>query len=533
MPSTPRRELVTLRRELYRRQQQLIRMTVAGYPADFPAYERAYLRRVRRFQRVARYDEVLEALERADVAYVGDYHTLKVAQRAFYKLAFHAAEIDRPLVLGLEFVDGRYQAALDAYLRGELDDAGLLHGIRYVEHQAFDVWPNFRPLLELARRLKLPVLALDHGGFGANALRRRDEYAALRIHQALGQNPKPRVLVLAGQLHVAPPHLPARVDELERAEGRAPPRSLVVYQNCEALYWQLADRGLEQRVEAVRVREGEFCLINTSPILCQRSYLDWLEGDFDGESVEPSPEPRFKEMAQLVARFVGLDAEEALDSVEVHAAGDLSFLPALPRRGYSKREIAAVKREVLSRESYYLPRAHVVYLANLSVNHAAEEATRVVRHFCAGDALLARRSRVDAFYLRCLEDALAFFGSKVVNDRRKTAHDRAWKQRLRADSLALRRVAEQVLAHRAFERGERSGVARLFREPSAQIANTVTRALGTMLGDRLYYAMLAGKIAKPELRQLFLDPLVDEGAPMEAYFLLARKLARIGVPKQH
>jgi hypothetical protein len=112
--------------------------------------------------------------------------------------------------------------------------------------------------------------------------------------------------------------------------------------------------------------------------VAQQSFLDWVE---DGELVETTqPEQHFRDLARLIAAYLGIDLGEALDAVEVYTAGDLSFLERLREGGaFSARELAAIRRQILSRESYYIPRLRIAYLAGLSMNHAAEEAAHFLR----------------------------------------------------------------------------------------------------------------------------------------------------------
>ena len=60
----------------------------------------------------------------------------------------------------------------------------------------------------------------------------------------------------------------------------------------------------------------------------------------------------------------------------------------------------------------------------------------------------------------------------------------------------------------------------------------VTHGLGYMLGDRLYYAFLAEKITKEEVRDLFCDPMKGEGGPFEIYKRLLRKVRGVKIPKR-
>ncbi len=525
---TARLEIGRLQRRLWERQKKLITASVHGGSAAFRAYEARYLKATRGYLREARYAELLDAIAQADLVFVGDYHTLKQSQRSFLKLVQRRWP-RRPLVLGLEFVQGRHQAALDDFLAGRVGEARFLERIEYRRHAVFDTWENFRPILEEARKHQLPVVALDLLGGARTTLAQRDEYAARRIAQALGRAPGAQLLALAGQLHVAPAHLPAAV-------ARQLPvklTSLSVYQNCEAIWWALQREGRELEVEACVVRAGEWCLINTPPVVVQQSFLDWIEGG--AEPLESShPETRFRELARLVARFLRLDGKEfraALEQVSVYTAGDLSFLGPLRKRGFSPAEIQQITRQILSRESYYIPRAKIAYLANLSVNHAAEEATHFLRHVVSG-AGEEERGLVDAFYARALEEAYAFCGSKIVNPRRKCPHAPEFERLLRGPDPFTRQVARFVLDHLRIERGEllRASLRGLYRSRGSDLFNAVTHSLGYMLGERLYYALANGQMLKSEVRELFLDPLDEEGDAFLTYLDLSKRLAAVRIP---
>ena len=535
---TPSQEILALHRALFRRQRQLIDASVVGYPASFKAYEARYRKGVKGYREVVAYPALVAAVRAADVVYVGDYHTLRQAQKSFARLVERSLSSGRRVALALEFVQGKHQDALDRYLAGKLSEASFLSRIEYQAHQIFDVWPNFRPILELARKHHLDVVAIDRIASGSDSLAVRDAYAAERIAAVSSAVDRPLVLVLTGQLHIAPAHLPAVVARALSAKGAPERESLVVYQNCEEIYWKLAARGLDHGTEAVRVRRGEFCLVNTSPTVCQQSYLDWVDGagGDDAELEEASgAEKAFKEMARLVASFLALGGvEDALDDVEIFSSGDLSFLRVLKaRKDFSPRELASLKRQVLARESCYIPRSKMAYLATLSMNHAGEEATHFLRHVVCGDAMDRRRSPVDAFYARIVEEALGFFGSKVVNPRRKCAQERDLVRLLVEAPREERDVVALALVHKRLEKEGRlddaSGLAAML---DSKTFNTVTHLLGYLVGEQLYYAMLAGKISKRELRAIFLEKLAADGEAMALYAGLLRRVGKVRVPER-
>ena len=76
-------------------------------------------------------------------------------------------------------------------------------------------------------------------------------------------------------------------------------------------------------------------------------------------------------------------------------------------------------RQVASSESYFIPRIPLVYLANLSINHVSEEATHFLKHLCVAAELPT--DPIDRFYANTLHEAIGFFGSKVINHKRKAA----------------------------------------------------------------------------------------------------------------
>jgi hypothetical protein len=529
VPLDPRSELIALHQQLFRRQRRLIESSTGPERAELIRYRRRYRRNVRSFERVVSYDEVLREALAHDLVYVGDYHTLRQAQRSYLKLAERLCDRGRAPVLALEFVQGRYQSAVDAHLAGRLSEAEFLVAIRYHQHQAFDVWPNFRPIFELARRRGLRVLAIDRPAGGPRSLHERDAFAARAL--AKGWRPGDLALILIGELHIAPPHLPAAVDR-ELAGGGRTAKSLLLYQNCEEIYWALERRGQEHAVEAVRIGKEALCLVNSSPLVCQQSYLDWVEATREGEQLEVyAPAHHFREAALLLGRFLGVDLEAALDSVHIHAAGDLSFITALRRSGrIGVKESRAITRRVLARESFCLPRANAVYLATSSVNHATEVAAEYLWHLCAEDEG-DERGLVDSFYARTLEQALGFFGSKVLNPRRKCRHAPQLQRQLSEGTSKERQVAAYVLAHQRLEHGRRAPEVRAayaLRDP--EVWGATTRALGQILGDKLYYAMLRGHIAKSEIRELFFDLFEEEGAAFHMYLYLVGKVGHTRVP---
>jgi hypothetical protein len=264
--------------------------------------------------------------------------------------------------------------------------------------------------------------------------------------------------------------------------------------------------------------------MNASPVVCQQSFLDYLEAEAgDSPLRERSAVERFREMASLIGRLAGVPVGRALDEVEVVTAADEDALGRIQQRGrFTQGELVQLRRHILSRESCYIPRARMAYLASLSLNHAAEEAAHFVRHCAVGDAMEAPRRASDAFYARCLEEALGFFGSKLVNPRRSCPGPGEWALRFAEARGVERQIAAFVLAHKAAEVEVPDEAVKLLPLRKDRLFHGVSHALGYLLGDALYRGFDGDQVDRADLRALFREPLED---PRATYFDWVRRLS--------
>jgi hypothetical protein len=510
------RSSLTLQRSLYRHQQRQIAELVQGASATFRAYEARYRRATRSYQRVIDRAEVHRRIAEADVVHVGDYHTLRLAQQAYLELVQHALKSRRRVVLALEFVEGRHQRALDAFLAGRVGSRRFLERIGHPYRGPFDIWPGFEPILELARRHRLEVVAIDRRAAGPRSLAVRDGYAARRIAKAAAAADRPLVLSLIGQFHVAPAHLPRAVS---RALGGTRRRQLIVYQNAEGAWWRLAGRGLAESTNAVEIAEDALCVFSASPVVCQRSFLDYVEAESGDAPLEESGLSRtFRHLARAIGRLTGIPLGARLDEVAVLTAADLDAPRKLEARArFTPAELRYLERHVLSRESAWIPRARAAWLSSLSLNHAAEEAAHCVRFFAVGDAMERERPRDEAFWARCLEEALGFFGSRLVNPARRCTSLAEWATTFEHGTGEAQRVAAFVLALTAALTEDARATRQLLPLTPLSLFNGVSHALGYLLGDALARAFARGEVTRREVRALFEDPFDDPQATFAAW----------------
>ncbi len=105
------------------------------------------------------YAEVLADLANADVIYLGERHTIARHHAIQERILTDLGKKSIPLAVGLEQMETFRQPQLDRYNRGEIDFDELAKATDWANR-----WGNFaqyRGILEAARKLKAPVVALN------------------------------------------------------------------------------------------------------------------------------------------------------------------------------------------------------------------------------------------------------------------------------------------------------------------------------------------------------------------------------------
>ena len=173
-------------------------------------------------------------------------------------------------MLGVETIFSRDQHILDEWQRDEIDEAELRQRVRFELDWGYD-WAPFYKLLSAARDHSASIYGLDC--MPREDLRKigaRDRHAADKIADIRRRHPDALILVLFGESHLAPQHLPALLQRQLPAESM-----LTVLQNVDALYWRAAGEA-HDRVEAVQVRktarEKIFCVFNATPLEKYENY---------------------------------------------------------------------------------------------------------------------------------------------------------------------------------------------------------------------------------------------------------------------
>ncbi len=481
-------------------------------------YLREFNQAYRDYDCVLDSEQLRDTLASADVVLIGDYHALPAAQRqAASLIELRALAGDRPVVLGVETIYARDQHILDEWWRREIDESELRQRIRFDLDWGYD-WAPFYDLLVTARDHAEALYGLDC--MPREDLRKigaRDRHAAIKTAEIRARHPEAVIFVLFGESHLAPGHLPVLVrEQLPSA------KVLTVLQNNDALYWRAAGEKAD-RVEAVRVKDDVICVFNATPLEKYESYRLFLD-QWSRCDDAPDFAPTIYNLIDSLVSFLGINRYSPHNSTqpkflvdmlpEVYGgSSEATLRRLLSRKGIAEQDLVSMLNALEQRGSAYLPAVNAFAVRDFQMVHAAEDVTRFLHQACQGlpervDRLAggASDSRPgDRFYIRVMEHAIAYFGSRVLYPSRPTPE---------AAVAQLSRAACEKAAQAAADLDESEF------EASA-------REWGYRIGAQIYDAYLDGKVTPANVRRLFLAHLHEPGMARKVCAAVISKLRSI------
>ena len=289
-------------------------------PANLARYETRFLRSFAAESRTfdtATKEALFRSVLDANVVLIGDFHSDPQSQRLFLRiLRSLPKEALARTAVAFEMFSTSQDRLLARFNARRLTSAGLLKKSGYAEDWGFSA-QNVIPLLDFLQanhvrtfgvnrpKDNLPREALLQVHRKNADLGARDEWAAARILELLsaGQTASPskapfdRVIVLIGELHLAPPHLPAAIERLNRTGWVKDLRCLRIFQNQDSLYWRAIERTNPMEQSIFQLKSKDYCVFSSTPWNKARSYYHWLLGDPEQEN-----ELEFGELARSQMR---------------------------------------------------------------------------------------------------------------------------------------------------------------------------------------------------------------------------------------
>jgi hypothetical protein len=338
-----------------------------------------------------------------------------------------------------------------------------------------------------------------------------------------------------GDLHLAGDHIPAEM--VKNLGAPFAKKILRIFQNAEKIYFQLLQKGEEGGTDLIRLSRNAFCLMSVPPWVKWQNYLMYLEQaydeglmrfEFDDEDDDDESDFEPLDYTDHVGRYVTIMAEElgvkvSLANLSVYTAHDSSFWSQVRER-YDQKQQTWIQSLISDENSFYLPEISAAYLARGTVNHAASLAMQYVHAQLSGSQKFFSEMPQDFLRWIWLE-AVAYFGSKMINPKRKTDTIADIKVSLahRNPEETGKEALQLALAQKMHELMVITGVPkhRLLAKPRKRSSYMVAATLlGGMMGERLFGGYHKKLISTASVVSFFKKPLENENFEAAYYGIL-------------
>lgn len=547
------KSLIELQKETFQELRDEIHEHRKHESKHITKYRKTYLDEVSSYDSVSSKAELLADAQNAQIIYCGDFHTLKRSQYSAIKILRHLVEQKREIVLALELVPTTQENVANDFVENTISEKEFLEKINYERIWGFP-WSNYAPLFEFARHNGIPILGLNLPDGGYQSLSDRDHIAASKIIECIQKHPDAVVFCLYGDLHVATKHIPEKVDKLVQKKKLENIKTVTVFQNSSAIYWKLLEANLAHKVDVVKLSNHKYCVLSSTPWIKWQSYQSWIDEHcnlLDEKEEEetfgyyhlPDFFHEIHGFAKDILTFLKEEPEN-FDDYEVYTAFDtevtekiqqyLETLEEAPKKSIQK----ILEAELIENRSILIPDQSVIYLLDFSQNRAAEKSaqwisTKLTNKLCVYGKDFDEK---EVFYRLILWEAIGYFGSKIINPKRKCDQYKDFERLLEnmkgKKTTGKRRtekeIAIQVLQHREYElqkleaQSTASKPRKVFRLKPKEFF-LCARSIGRILGDQLYSKVVADRVSLKVVQKLF-TCLTLQNPASKTYWELAMQI---------
>ena len=446
---------------------------------------------------------------RADIILSADFHAFAQSQRTHLRLIRSLKKLNRPLVLALECFESQHQELLDEYMAGGISEADFLEKINWRERWGFP-WSHYEPLVKIAKTRGYKVVGINlisETTDSGTTTEDRDRHIAKIVQKIKQAQKEALVYVVIGDLHVSSSHLPKSIEDFVPNQN-----ILSVFQNSEKLYFDLLADGIETKVDILKSKTLQYCILTSPPWVKWQNYLMFLEASddseifmtyddfYDEEDEDDDDEYEYEFVEsydvtdQLYSIFKFIIADLGIDVSFDHAQifTELSdFLIDELEEILPKNKVKLIMEMVHNSRSFYVPELEVLYLARLTTNHGSE----LIGKYIQGQMSPSKRSLLDIpqdFRGLIWQEMFSYFMSKVYNHKRKSINFKTLKSELHAINpqdqdhgilkLSLGQAAQDMLSPSNEFNVDRLNLPNL--KPYSYLESA--RILGQFKGERLF-----------------------------------------------
>ncbi len=514
---------IRIRKELYRQMEAQVKVRLGGEDAELSAYRKEYEKEFNKKWQPSNRESLFRRLQASRLVLMGDFHALQQSQKTHLRVLKNL-KTTKPIILCLECFDAEDQPKIEKFMAGKTSEREFLKSIEWAKKWGFP-WDHFRPLIRWAQTHKVPVYGINRvvKRRTAASLRTRDHFAAQKLHSILKNHSDAIVFAIYGDLHLADGHIPAAV---VRLLGPAFKKKIFrLFQNSEKIYFQLLEKELDSSVDVIELSSGAFCLQNVPPWVKWQNYLMYLEQTYDlglseyEESVDCTD--HINSYIKIISEELGKGMKA--DDMAVYTAQDQQLWTLLHDR-FNAEELRWIECLIEEENSFYLPELGIGYLARPTVNHAATLAAKYIH---------AKLSSTEQSFFKMPRDflrqiwieGLAYFGSKIINHKRKTdtVTDLRMALTSRSSGGASKEPLKLALAQKMHElmvvSNRQQGRATI--QPKQKDSYILaSRLLGGMMGERLYSAYHKKLLSKATLNGFLKKSMTNDSFNIAYYEMM-------------
>lgn len=372
-------------------------------------------------------DHLLSKVKDTDVTFIGDFHTFDQNIRNVLRIIKILITQDHTPIIGLEMIDSSYQLILDTYLEGHLTELEFLEEIDYHDSWRFP-WTHYKLIFELAKEFQIEIIALNKKG----TLLERDQFAADLLAKINNEQPDKKLIVLYGELHIAPNKMPALLEKLNPNLEK-----LIIHQNLDKVYWKLAESG--SQAETVCFNPHEFCILTAPPWVKYESMVYWYENlcndpEFDihhyiienGKKIfSDDTHENFSLICEQIISFLGLEITiDQIDDFNLYDHTNLEYVEETLTSSMDKA-LRTFYQNLIARNHSFCFLGNKFYCSSYSMNRISYLAGIHLSHFYFEKknlnslSALTDSKTASFFTLHVWEGVFAYFFSKIINPHRK------------------------------------------------------------------------------------------------------------------
>lgn len=503
---------VTIKKELYQHVLNQVQLRWGRIGKQIQAYSKTYISDKSDRWKLADKEELFLRISQSDVIVLGDFHSLHQSQRSHMRIIKNI-QIEE-FKIAVECIAFQHQKFVDLYLAGELSEKEFLKKVNWKKNWGFP-WENYKEIFDFAKLKRKKIVALNDLRLMnfKDSLLKRDRVAAKLIEKELLVSAEP-IFIIYGELHLSSKTFYSYRKKIKDI------KILKIYQNIDNIYFQLMQQNKEAEVDVVKLSEEEYCLLNVPPWVKWQSYLMFLEKKYDSEIEEENPD--FTDYVDQYIKVISKELEVQVDTknLSVYTSNDFSFLKKL-KKEVSAKEFAFYELLIEEEKSFYAPKVGIGYLGRLTINQAAALAMQYIYFENLKLVKLPVNLPEDFTKLIWIE-AICYFGSKIINPKRKTETIKDIKNKVNqfgsktTDKEALKLALFQktkelmVLAGRNFTASKMN----VHKDSSYVVCANL---LGSLMGEKLYKGYREQYFSLSFLKAL-LAKRIDQGRFEKTYY---------------